>query len=80
MCKFCDKHNAKVIKAKMLIDRYNGKERVEDIDVYINRTDKGDTQLRLDEFCSFERRNGDSINRVSFHIRFCPLCGKKIGA
>ena len=80
MCKFCDKENLKVIGAKMFVDRPNGKTLVEKANVFVKRTDKGDTKLVIDGFWGGIGEEDDSIDKVEFHIRFCPLCGKKIGS
>ena len=79
-CKFCDKTNAEIIRAKMFIDRPNGKTLTEKANAFIRRTDKGDTKLIIDGFWGGFGEEDDSIDRVEFHIRFCPLCGKKIGS
>lgn len=79
-CKFCDKTNADIIRAKMFIERPNGKTLTEKANAFISRTDKGDTKLVIDGFWGGFGSEDDSIDRVEFHIRFCPLCGKKIGS
>ena len=79
-CKFCDKINADTIKARMFVDRPNGKTLIEKANAFIDRTDKGDTKLVVDGFWVGFGNKGDSIDKVEFHIRFCPFCGKKIGS
>lgn len=80
-CEFCNEHNnnLKTAKAKMLIDRPNGNQYIEKINAYINKTEKGDTKLVLSGFVGFEKSE-DIIDTVTLHIKFCPFCGKKIGA
>ena len=79
-CKFCDKTNADIIRARMFIDRPNGKTLIEKANAFIDRTDKGDTKLAIDGFWVGFRTKGDSIDTAEFHIRFCHFCGKKIGS